>query len=349
MTKKLRTLWLTGCLLIGFTTTAWPFGGGNCREVNGVPKCSWLLPGHAVPPLQLYASRATLQADLRRANLVSAAQERLLKTLGASGSIQLTNSDFTAFAQPGKTQLTYVASSESVAFEMVIGPPDLVNSQIWTLPADLTTELDVAQRRDFINPSTIPAGLQLAGVTHASKFVAPNRLFTGYRQYQISGSAVNFLGGSVDRKVGIDFSTASPNALFSVLPLQAGSAYTSQVVYDDPDDDVQEIETDTLSFDGFGSLKTPNGTVQALRYTIKSGLRTYDLSGGGPPSNSNLIDLNTTTQVGWVTKEGYWILADYADYNPTTHAATLSNVQYTTIVPTNSLSPTFTNTCNCSR
>lgn len=347
MKTNLCATLLLSWLILSLPTTVWAFAGNKCHGETST-KCSWMLPKH-VGFQQLYASRTELRADLLRANLVSGAKERLLKKMGSAGAIQLTNSDFTTFAQPGNTQLTYTGSSGAVTFEMVIGQADLVNSQSWTLPADLTNQLDNVQRRDFINPTAIPVNLRLPGVTHAMKYVAGNRLYTGYRQFQIGSTAVNFLGVSVDRKVGTDFETVSPNALFSVLPLMAGSTYNSQSVYDDPDDDLREIQSDTLTFNGFGSLRTPNGTFQALRYTIKSGLRTYDLSGGGSPSNANLIDVNTSTQVGWVTKEGYWIVAEYTGYNPTTKAAMLRNVTYTAIVPTASLLPTFTNSCNCPR
>jgi hypothetical protein len=313
------------------------------------PKQVFPLPGPdpAGENVVAYASRNTsLRSDLSKANLVSAAQRRLSRLMGASGSITFTGADFANLASPGNSQLMYFSDSENVTFEMVIGSTNLTTAQTWTLPADLTNQLDVVQRRDYVNPSSIPASLRLAGVSNATKFSAANRLFVSYEQYQIGASSVNYLGYSVDRKVGLDYATPSVGAILASVPLQAGSNYISQKTLDDPADDTQVTISDTLALDGFGTLNTPTGSFQALRFTMKSGYRTYDLSGGGPP---DLLDIETVQRVGWVTKEGHWIVADYADYDPTTKAATISQVQYLTHVPTSSLSPTFTNTCNCPR
>ncbi|MEZ0542486.1 hypothetical protein [Fibrella arboris] len=298
------------------------------------------------------STRTTLSADLDYANVVSRVEERLRKKLGKSGSIQLTGSDFSTFAQAGRTQLVYTSESETATFTMDIGKADALNAQTWTLPADLTNQLDNVERRDFVSPGTIPASLRLPGVTHATRFRAANRLFTSYRQYAIKPAEIEFLGYSVDRKVGQDYETDSPTdaSSFAVVPLGLGASFTTRVLIDDPDDETGTIQSDTLSVDGFGTLKTPNGTFQALRYTVRSTIRVYDMSGGGTPTEDDLLDEGSILRVGWVTKEGYWILADYTDYNATTGAATLSNLNYTAIVPTASLSPTFTGTnCGCGR
>ncbi|WP_155297257.1 hypothetical protein [Spirosoma aerolatum] len=302
------------------------------------------------PGATLWASmRTNLTSDLAFANVVSSTEARWRAKLGAAGAIELTATDFNTFAQPGNTLLTYVGSDPESTLNMVIGKADPVNAQTWTLPANLTYQLDQVDRRDFVTPASIPANLRIAGATNATKFTANNRAYIGYRQYQIGGSAVNFLGYSVDRKVGNDYETSSAASIFSQLPAKLGNNFTSTILYDDPDDDLQTIQSDTLTFDGFGTLNTPNGSFQALRYTIRTGLRTYDTSGGATPSSSNLIDTETGQQIGWVTKEGYWVVTNYDNYNPSTMSADLSTVAYSAIVATRSLSPSFSNSCNCPR
>lgn len=295
------------------------------------------------------STRTNLANDLAVANVVSTTEARWRAKLGAAGAIQLTAADFNTFAQPGNTLLTYVGSDPESTLPMVIGQADLANAQTWSLPANLTYQLDQVDRRDFVAPTSIPATLRIAGATNATKYMAPNRAYIGYRQYQIASSVVNFLGYSVDRKVGDDYETGSTASIFSQLPAQLGTNFMSTTIYDNPDDELQTIQSDTLAFDGFGTLTTPNGSFQALRYTIRTGLRSYDTSGGATPSDDNLIDTDTGQQIGWVTKEGYWVVANYTNYNPSTKSADLSTVTYSAIVPTRSLSPSFSNSCNCSR
>ncbi|OJW71660.1 MAG: hypothetical protein BGO59_27220 [Spirosoma sp. 48-14] len=305
--------------------------------------------GHQEGATLVASARTNLSNDLAFANIVSGTEARWRAKLGAAGAIQLTANDFNTFAQPGNTLLTYGGSSLESTLNMVIGKADLVNAQTWTLPADLTYQLDRVSRRDFVSPTTIPANLRLNGVTNATKYIAENRANIGYRQYQIAGSAVNFLGYSVDRKVGTDFEASSAGSIMTKLPAQLGDTFTNTIVYDDPDDELQTIQSDTLAFDGFGTLTTPNGSFQALRYTVRSGTRTYDTSGGATLSDDNLIDIETDQQIGWVTKEGYWFVANYANYNASTKSAELSQIAYSAIVTTRSLSPSFSNSCNCSR
>ncbi|MBN8825637.1 MULTISPECIES: hypothetical protein [unclassified Spirosoma] len=297
----------------------------------------------------LASSRTNLANDLAFANIISNTEDRWRNKLGAAAAIQLSTTDFNTFAQPGNTLLTYSGSNPESTLTMVIGQADLTNAQTWTLPADLTYQLDQVSRRDFIAPTTIPANLRISGVTNATKYVADNRANIGYRQYQISGSAVNFLGYSVDRKVGSDYESASSGSIMTQLPAQLSDNFISTTLSDNPDDELQTIQADTVTFDGFGTLKTPTGSFQALRYTIRSGLHTYDTSGGDPPSDDNLIDTETDQKVGWVTKEGYWFVANYANYNPSKKSAELSQISYSAIVTTRSLSPTFSNSCNCIR
>jgi hypothetical protein len=294
------------------------------------------------------STRTTLGQDLSRANLVTDASERLRKKLGATGAIQLLGSDFALFASPGKTQLNYFSDGETTDFDMIIGEANAVTAQTWNLPAGLINQLERVQRNDFIPVSSVPAGLNLTGATHVSRTVSGNRIAVGYRQYQLKPNEVQYLGYAVDRKVGLDYQTASPDvgSSFAVVPLGLGASFSNKVIVDSPDDENRGEVTHTLTFNGFGTLNTPNGSFQALRYTVTTTDEIFDLS---DPNDPVLIDTETTTQVGWVTKEGTWIVADYKDYNPTTKAAKLSGVLYSTIVPTSSLSPTFTNSCGCNR
>ncbi|MBO0933118.1 hypothetical protein [Fibrella aquatilis] len=295
------------------------------------------------------SNRTTLSRDLASANLVSEAADRLREKMSVSGAITLLGSDFNSFASPGKSQLTYLSRSTSVTFDMVIGNANAVNAQVWTLPADLTTQLDRVSRADFVAVGSIPASLSIAGVTHVSKYIAGNRQYVQFSQYQLKSNELQYLGYAVDRKIGTDFAQGSPdlNSSFATVPLTLGSTYTDIEVAEDPADDTKYENTSVITFDGFGTLNTPNGSFQALRYTMNTTGKTYDVS---DPNNPVQIDTDSGTQVGWVTKEGNWIVANYTDYNATTKAATLSNVRYSAIVPTSSLSPMFTNpSCNCPR
>lgn len=335
-----------------------PVDSGGNRYSIGPNTPSWRnIPGldlfnqgqnHLQSATLLASTRSNLANDLAFANIVSNTEDRWRTKLGAA-AIQLSATDFNNFAQPGNTLLTYGGSNPESTLNMVIGQADLVNAQTWTLPADLTYQLDQVSRRDFVAPTTIPANLRITGATNATKYIADNRANIGYRQYQISGSAVNFLGYAVDRKVGSDYESASSGSIMTQLPAQLGDNFTSTTLYDNPDDELQTIQADTVSFDGFGTLKTPTGSFQALRYTIRSGLHTYDTSGGTTPSDDNLIDTETEQKVGWVTKEGYWFVANYANYNSSKKSAELSQIAYSAIVTTRSLSPSFSNSCNCPR
>lgn len=319
--------------------------------------CGYLDNGNPLFPLPFegksttawVSNRNTFARDLASANLVTEAADRLRKKMGTSGAITLQGTDFNSFASPGNSQLTYMSNSASVTFDMVIGTANAVNAQTWTLPADLTNQLDNVSRADFIAVNRIPAGLSIAGVTHASKYVAGNRQFVQFKQYQLKGNELQYLGYALDRKIGNDFAQSSPdaNSSFATIPLTVGASYSDIEITDDPADDNRYETISAITFDGFGTLNTPNGSFQALRYTMTTTGKTFDVS---DPNDPEQIDTESVTQVGWVTQQGTWITATYTDYNTTTKAATLSNVRYSPIVPTSSLSPTFTNPgCNCPR
>jgi hypothetical protein len=358
--KSAQTL-LVPALALLFTlfslTNSWA-GACNCVccHCSAAP-CSYLdkgkpfflLPFEGTSPTAWVSNRTTLTRDLATANLVSEAADRLRKKMRASGAITLQGSDFNTFASPGKSQLTYLSNSQSVTFDMVIGNADATNAQTWALPADLTNQLNNVSRADFIPVSRIPASLSIMGVTHASKYVAANRQYVQFRQYQLKANELQYLGYAVDRKIGNDFAQSSPDAnnSFATVPLTLGASYTDVEVTDDPTDDTRYENTSVITFDGFGTINTPNGSFQALRYTMITTGKTYDVS---DPNNPEQIDTESGTQVGWVTQQGTWITATYTGYNATTKSATLSNVRYSAIVPTSSLSPNFTNpSCNCTR
>ncbi|TAE32011.1 MAG: hypothetical protein EAZ91_06035 [Cytophagales bacterium] len=356
--RPFRVSALSLLLLFLTYTTSWA-GACNrwCSPSCWNPDCGKIDKGKSIfglpvlgAPLNAWASNGnTFARDLAKANLVSEAADRLRKKMGAAGAITLLGSDFSTFTSPGKSQLSYSSGSENVTFDMVIGAANAVTAQTWTLPADLTNQLDRVARADFVAVSSIPAGLGLPGVTHVSKYIAGNRQFVRFNQYQLKSNELQSLGYSVDRKIGNDFAQGSPdlNSSFATIPLALGASYTDKGVVEDPTDNIQYESSSVITFDGFGTLNTPNGSFQALRYTMTTTTNTLDVSDLNDPVE---IDTESATQVGWVTKEGTWITANYADYNPTTKAATISNVRYSAIVPTSSLSPTFTNSaCGCSR
>ena len=275
------------------------------------------------------SGQSTMAGALPYANLVSRTYQRLQQRVGAAAAIRFSGADFANMARPGKSEAMYIASNDEFTAEMNIGEADSENAQTWTIPDGLVDELDEFIQRDFVSPNAIPKSIRLPNATHATRLRAEDGSYVGYRQYQLDNDEVEDLGFGIDLAEGEDYEVEFPTegATFLSVPLELGSSFHSAEIIDEPGDD-QRIESNSeINFDGFGTLHTPDGDHPALRYTVTTTL-TYSKMSDGPSEIS---------QVGWITKDGHWFVATYADHDESTGKATLSDISYTRIVPTSSL------------
>ena len=324
-----RLLLLAGALflLIGPARATASFVGGGMIKRN-----TSVFPMRNRPAdLGLWAKAGHNVANaLPYTNLVSRTHQRLQQRVGAAAAIRFSGADFANMARPGKSEAMYIAGNDDFTAQMDIGRADDENAQTWTIPATLIDELDEFIQRDFVLPNAIPKSIRLPNATHATRLKAQDGSYVGYRQYQLDNDEVEDLGFGIDLADGEDYEVEFPTdgATFLAVPLELGSSYHSNELMDEPGDEDQKIETNSeINFDGFGTLRTPDGDHPALRYTATTTL-SYSKPTGQP------TEIN---QVGWITKEGHWFVATYADHDESTGKATLSDISYTRIVATSSL------------
>jgi hypothetical protein len=267
--------------------------------------------------------------DVSSLNLKQTTEQKSVQQTNSAISISL--ADFNAISAVGNTWLLYETNNET--FSMNIGTANSSTSQTWTLPANLYTYFIGAGRSDFIAPSSVPAGLGIAGsnkVMVTKYFDFNDRLMDVYDHYFIDGDGIDQLGTSYDLEFGDDDTFDEPNYEYSDVPLDLGEVFVSTIEEEDYETNLSLTRyVQTITADAFGTISTPDGVLNCLRLSIVNQRFTRT-------TESNPFTLQSTTnQITFMTREGVYFTGTVSG---TSGNVNVSNFQYREIVPTALLS-----------
>ncbi len=278
--------------------------------------------------------------DTKLLNLKPEAEKAIEKSVAATNSaITVSQADFQSIAQSGNSWIDF--SSKTTSFSMNIGTINTSSPQTFTLPSNLLSYFNNYSRFDFINESTLDAGLQIAGGDVAArKLLIDNNDNAIYQYYHvdIANDGVHILGTSWDmyNEADENFDEEADYEFFDA-PLDLNDVNTSIVEEIDYETNVALIQVKEIkTVNGYGSLVLPNGSsIDCLRIGIVQEKRTRATGNDPFPVNP---DVNgTKTLIAFITKQGHYF---QAETSATSGTATLSNLIYRFVQPTNTLEET---------
>jgi hypothetical protein len=257
------------------------------------------------------------------------------KSVQATNSaISITQTDFNTISAVGNSWLDFTAGANK-SFSMNIGTANNSSPQTWTLPANLMNNFTGAGRSDFVLPSSLPLGLQIAGANKVMKNYYldedDNDLLV-YDHFDIGANTIEHIGTSYDLEFGTDQGFDEPNYEFADVPFDLGDNWT---ITEDEEDYISGLNLNrmvqSVNVNGYGTISTPDGVFNCLRIS-------YVTQFYSRPNESSSFTLNSTTNnIGFVTKEGYYF---YGEVSALSGTATITNFSYRKIVPTSSLTET---------
>jgi len=216
----------------------------------------------------------------------------------AFSQIQITTGDLTNYFGAGKSWFQY-HSSDTVM--MNVGSASTTASQTWSAPS--VTYQDTS-RLDNVLPSSTPYSADFPGAMYAQEESISEGPVTlqNYAFYTLSNDSLLILG-SVEHTSGLVSGVAIDTSIIShkvqlgfVFPLQLGNvtAYGPDTIYSLGTD--VEVNTGTNTYDAFGTVTLPTGTLGALRVVATTAAKVY-LSGA-------LINTTTSYTISWLTESG---------------------------------------------
>jgi hypothetical protein len=273
--------------------------------------------------------------DPKLLNLKPSAEKSVAAT---NTAITITQADFQNIAQSGNSWIDFKSFNSS--FTMNVGTANTSSPQTFTLPSNLLSNFINYSRLDFVNESSLDAGLQISGADVAARKQLIDNNDNAVYQYShvsIESDGVYILGTSYDLYDEEDdnFGT-EPDYEFIDAPLALNDVTTSIIEEIDYDTDVSLIqEKEIKTVNGYGTLVLPNGSsIDCLRMGIVREKRTR-ANGNDPfPQNPESI----TNAIAFLTKQGYYFQADIASQSG--NNATLNNLTYRFVLLTNSLEET---------
>jgi hypothetical protein len=274
-------------------------------------------------------------SDRTLLNLKPTAEKSVVAT---NTAITITESDFNNIAQGGNSWIDFKSVNSS--FTMNIGTANTSSPQTFTLPSNLLSSFVNYSRLDFVNESSLDAGLQIAGADIAARKLLIDNNDNAVYQYfhvDISNNGVYVLGTSYDLYDETDDNfDEEADYEFLDAPLALNDVVTSIVEEIDYDTDVSLVqEKETKTVNGYGTLVLPNGSsIACLRMGIVREKRTRANSNDPFPPNPE----STVNAIAFLTKEGHYFLADIASQSG--NNATLNNLTYRFVQATNTLEET---------
>ena len=224
-----------------------------------------------------------------------------------STPIEVLQSDMVAFMQVGKFQRLHAFTTSSILMD--IGTTDNVNPQTWTLPSNLLSLPNDVSIDYFIDPnsSTIPVAARVSGATHVTKTAiisVDNQPVTRYTHYKlIDGVELDEMGETFD-KDGTITNYGEASNIYVDAPLRLGDIFTNDlVVHDDEHALPKRQGINAVFVDAFGSIATPYGTFDCLRFSFTQTRKLFTTDPVTPSATE------TYYFVGWITKNGFRFFA----------------------------------------
>jgi hypothetical protein len=245
-----------------------------------------------------------------------------------NSAITIGYSDFNTISSIGNTWLSY--QKVNGGFSMNVGTANSTSPQTWTLPANLLDEFSNAGRSDFIDPNSVPAGLEVAGANKVmrSYYLDNNdRVLDEYEHYFIDNDGIDHLGTSYDVEVGEDDNfDEEPDYEYADVPFDLGD--NSATTFEEKDYVSNQTLTKYIqnsTVDAFGTISTPDGVYDCLRIVVTSQRFTR-------PNEATLE--GNYIWVSFLTKEGVYFRGVASSSSGT---ANISFFEYRKVVPTAAL------------
>ncbi|MCP9756622.1 hypothetical protein EGI26_15765 [Lacihabitans sp. CCS-44] len=260
--------------------------------------------------------------DVSTLNLKSTVQNFVKETQSA---ISITYPDVNTISAAGNTWLEFDGFDNS--FNMNIGVANNFSPQVWTLPTNLLTYMYGTSRQDFLNLSSVPVALQIAGANRVTReyfYDDQDRPMKVYEHYNITNATIDHLGTSYDLVSGQDDTFDEPNYKFADIPLDLNDSYTA--IEEETDYIANEILTKyeiSTDVDAYGTITTPDGTFNCLRMSHLTKKYTR------PNASTAYTLVSTINQITFITKEGYYFNANVSATNGT---VSVTNVRYRKVV-----------------
>lgn len=277
-------------------------------------------------------------SDTKLLNLKPNAEKLVTAASTATNTaITITQADYQNIAQDGNSWVDFSGSRAS--FSMNIGTANSSSPQTFTLPSNLLTYFNNYGRLDFINESSLDAGLRIEDadvVARRTLIDQDENTIYKYFHVDIANDGVYVLGTSWDMYDEADDNfDEEADYEFLDAPLALNDEITTIIEEIDYDTNVcltQEKETKIV--DGYGTLVLPNGSsVDCLRMSIAVERRTRANANDPFPVNPT----ETKNAITFVSKQGHYF---QALTSATSGAATLMLPTYRFVQPTNTLEET---------
>ncbi len=217
--------------------------------------------------------------------------------------ISIGYSDFNTISSIGNTWLLY--QKVNGGFSMNVGTANSTSPQTWTLPANLVSGISGVGRSDFIDPNTVPAGLEISGANKVMRtyyFDNNDRLLEEYDHFFIDNDGVDHLGTSYDVEVGGDDNfDEEPDYEYADVPFDLGDNFSTTFEEKDYFSNqtlTKYIQSSTV--DAFGTISTPDGVYDCLRIVVTSQRYTRPDEATAYTLEGNYI------WVSFLTKEGVY-------------------------------------------
>ncbi len=251
-------------------------------------------------------------SDMNLLNLKPIAEKSVAAT---NASITITQSDYQNIAQNGNSWIDFSGSGAS--FSMNIGTANSSSPQTFTLPSNLLTYFNNYGRLDFINESSLDAGLRIEDadvVARRTLIDQAENTISKYFHVDIANDGVYVLGTSWDMYDEADDNfDEEADYEFLDAPLALNDVITSIIEEKNYDDNLcltQEKETKTVN--GYGSLVLPNGSsVACLRMSIivERRTRTLTQATNNVSFSDSSIPVSISNAIAFVTKQGHYFQA----------------------------------------
>lgn len=245
-----------------------------------------------------------------------------------NSAISIGYSDFNTISAIGNTWLLY--QKDNGVFSMNIGTANSTTPQTWTLPSNLVEGISGIGRSDFIDPNTVPTGLEISGANKVMRsyyFDNNDRLLEEYDHFFIDNDGVDHLGTSYDLEVGDDDNfDEEPDYKYADVPFDLGDV--ASTTFEEKDYGTNQTLTQYIQssvVDAFGTISTPDGVYNCLRIMVTSQRYTR-------PSEATAYSLEGTYNwVSFLTKEGVYFKGVASS---TSGTANIGFFEYRKVVPT---------------
>ena len=234
--------------------------------------------------------------------------------------ITITTADMENIYGPGKVHTSVNADDVEAVYMMNVGIASS-SVQSWTLPANLykdTLKLTNAAPTSTPYASMFP----LATRAQAAAVVTNEGSMEVYIYVRIANDSLIYMGSVFRLKSGaLDTTMIDLHPQFGAkMPISLGSILSFRdSLYNGPGD--YEIRKTIETFDAFGAITLPVGSVQALR---SKRVEINEVHHVGPT-----ITADTVVHINWITKEGHQVSAEVNNNSQTSGNIQVNSIYYT--------------------